>query len=97
MVLKQCDDDHKGDGGKQFHKTIHNDVDLAAVVAFDGAVNRTNKQVNRCDDDSQDEREAGAAGKTGIKVSAIGIRAKNMARLSNAILLYCRILPVTSQ
>ena len=37
VVLKQSDNDHEGNGGQQLHNTVHDQVDLAAVVAFDGA------------------------------------------------------------
>ena len=68
VIFEQRDHDHERNGGKQLHDTLHDDIDLAAVVALDRTVDRTHKEVDACNDEREEQRESGSAGKAGKDV-----------------------------
>ena len=55
VILQKRDNDHKGNRSKKVNDSLHDKVDLTAVVALDRAVDSTDEEVYGCNDDSENE------------------------------------------
>ena len=58
VVFKKGNYDHEGDGREKVNDSLHDKVDLTAVVTFDSTVDGTNAKVNGCNDYRKQEGES---------------------------------------
>ena len=86
MQLEQRDDYDTRDGCQDIRNTLHDKVDLAAVIAFDGTVNRTDEQIHHSHTDRKQEREPRARGKAGQNILTALRRPEEEDGLIDAVL-----------
>ena len=77
VQLEQGRHDHEGDAAQNIGHAFHHQVDHAAVVTLNGAVDRADGQVDGRHADGQDEGETGAGSQTGEDVLAAVVGAED--------------------
>ena len=92
MILQKGDDDIAGHGSQNLHNSAGDKVDLAAVIADDGANNNTCNAVDHVDDNCKNEGKSCTVAQAGENVLTGLSRTKQERGLLNTILQHLSML-----
>lgn len=92
MQFEQGNDDHRRHGSEDIGNAFHHEVDLTAVIAFDGAVHGAEDKVDGSNDDREDEGEPRARSKAGQNILPGTRRPEEEVGLGDAVLQHIAVI-----